>query len=295
MPPRILSGILLVLSLLAATDRLSAQVVRDQIPEVEEGIGVDPKLGAVLDGTLHFRDPENNHIELGTLFDGKQPLILSFNYSSCPKICSVQLENLTRALRDLDFTVGEDFRVLSVSIDPNEQTSRAGATRDKFTAMYRLASSRPRPESSRGWHFLTGEEKEIRALAAEAGVRYRYIARQKLFSHPPVLILVSPEGKIVRYLYGMDVRADTLQKALVEAAAGQIGSPVYFLTYLTGCYVFDETTGRYTMQSMFLMRVAGVVTVLGLTAGLAPYFVFRRKKAPAGVGGSPLPAGPPVP
>lgn len=283
---------LLGLSLNAALAGGMVQVAGKDVPAAEQGIGVDAQLGAELDPQIWFRDPENNHLELGTLFDGKQPLVLSFNYSDCPKLCSVQLENLTKALRELDFEVGKDFRVVSVSIDPNEQMSRAGQTRDKFTTMYRLASSRSRAEGHEGWHFLTGEDEQIRKLAAECGVRYKYIPQQKLFSHPPVLILVSPEGKIVRYLYGLDVEAPTLKTALVEAAAGKIGSPIYFLTYLTGCYLFDETTGRYSMQWMNLMRATGALTVVGLVIGLAPYLLWKSR--PGVVAGKDQPSAAPV-
>jgi protein SCO1/2 len=256
---------------------LWAQLGKDGVPAAEEGIGVESRLGESLDGGLGFHDAANNFIELGSLFDGRRPLILSFNYSNCPKLCSVQLQNLTQALRQVDFTVGKEFQVVSVSIDPNEQSARAAETKDKFTTMY------ARPGTEDGWHFLTGEDATIRALAAQAGVKYKYLPDQKLFSHPPVLILVSPEGKLVRYLYGLDVKADTLKLALVEAAAGKIGSPVYFLTYITGCYAYNDMSGQYTMQAMSLMRLGGLVTIAGLVIGIVPYLFWRgRSRLPAG-------------
>lgn len=279
----LLIGIVLTAAVLRPVS--AAQLARTDVPPEEEGIGVDPRMGEMLDGGLLFHDSENRAVELGSLFDGKRPVILSFNYSNCPKLCSVLLQNLTQALREVEFSAGKDYRVVSVSIDPNEQTPRARATRQKYLDMYN------RPGSEEGWTFLLGDDRTVHELAAQAGVRYKYLPEQKLFSHPPVLILVSPDGKLVRYLFGMDVRADTLQGALVEAAAGKIGSPVYFLTYLTGCYVYNDTTGRYTMPAMFLMRAAGVVTIIGLALGTIPWLWPRRNSRVSGPGnGSDAPA-----
>jgi protein SCO1 len=270
---RLLSKLLPLLTglLIASPVALIAQLGKDGLPAAEEGIGVESRLGESLDGALSFHDSANNYIELGALFDGRRPVILSFNYSNCPKLCSVQLQNLTQALRQVDFAVGKDFQIVSVSIDPNEQSSRSAETKAKFTTMYNRAGT------ENGWHFLTGEDAMIRALAAQAGVKYKYLPDQKQFSHPPVLILVSPEGKLVRYLYGLDVKAETLQLALVEAAAGRIGSPVYFLTYITGCYEYNDMSGKYTMQAMTLMRLGGLVTIAGLVIGIGPWLLWRSR------------------
>lgn len=257
--------------LIASPAVLAAQLGKDGLPAAEEGIGVESRLGESLDGGLGFHDEANHFIEFGSLFDGRRPVILSFNYSNCPKLCSVQLQNLTQALRQVDFSAGKDFQVVSVSIDPNEQTARAAETKAKFTTMYN------RPGTEDGWHFLTGEDETIRALAAQAGVKYKYLPDQKQFSHPPVLILVSPEGKLVRYLYGLDVKADTLKPALVEAAAGKIGSPVYFALYLTGCYQYNDMSGKYSMPAMNLMRLGGLVTIAGLVIGIGPYLFWRGR------------------
>lgn len=265
--------------LLATTASGMAQIASKQLPPVAEGIGVDSKLGVVIEGSIHFKDTDNNVVELGTLFDGSKSTILSFNYSDCPKLCSVQLDMLTRALREISFSVGQEFQIVSVSIDPNEQTTRARATREKFKEIYDRKSGFDRPESGGGWHFLTGDEKEILELAKQCGVRYRYIPEQKLFSHPPVLILVSPQGKIVRYLYGLDVQPATIKQALVETAEGKIGSPIEFLSYFAGCYQWDEMTGKYTFASINLMRIGGLITIIGLAVGLVPYLFFKRRPA----------------
>jgi protein SCO1 len=265
--------------LLATTASGIAQVPGKELPDVAQGIGVDSKLGTVIDGSIKFTDTDNNVVELGTLFDGSKSTILSFNYSDCPKLCSAQLDMLTRALREISFSVGQEFQIISVSIDPNEQSSRARETREKFREIYDRKSGFDRPDSAGGWHFLTGEESQIRKLADQCGVRYKYIPEQKLFSHPPILILVSPEGKIVRYLYGLDVQAATMKQALIETSEGKIGSPIEFLSYFAGCYRYDEMSGKYTVASISLMRIGGLITILVLFAGLAPYLFFKRRPA----------------
>lgn len=243
-------------------------------PKVSEGIGVDDHIGQFVSGDQSFNDHNNNHVRFGHFFEGEQPVMLSFNYSNCPKLCSVQLQNMTSCLREVDFEIGKDFQLVSVSIDPNEQTSRARDTREKFMGQYN------RPESESGWHFLTGDRDDIVSLADECGFRYKYVREQKLFSHPPVFILLSPKGKIVRYIHGLDYDPVTMRRALIESAEGKIGSAINQLAYGLGCFVFDETTGKYTMQAMTIMRIGGGLTAGLLVLFLAPYWFFSsRNKA----------------
>lgn len=245
-------------------------------PAALDGTGVEYRLGQSLTPHIAFRDEANNHVTMGQYFDGRRPILLSFNYSNCPAQCSVQLEKITMALRQIDFEVGRDLQVISVSLDPNEQSSRARETRDKYVQLYN------RPGSELGWHFLTGENSQIQRLANECGIRYKYIPSQKLFSHPPVFLLISPQGQIVRYIEGFDYISSTVKLALVDAAAGKIGSPLIFLTYVAGCFVYDDTTGQYTLAAMGIMRLAGGLTVLALLVGLVPYWFFRSRKNTAG-------------
>ena len=242
-------------------------------PEALKDTGIEYKLGVLLDPTIPFRDEDNNAVAIGEYFDGKRPVLLSFNYSNCPGQCSVQLEKITMALRQIDFEAGKDFQIVSVSIDPNEQSSRARQTKEKYTKLYN------RTGSEAGWHFLTGQKENIKKLADQCGVKYKYIPHQKLFSHPPVFLLISPDGKIVRYIEGFDYISGTVKLALVDAAAGKIGSPLIFLTYVAGCFVYDETTGKYTMAAVGIMRLAGAATVIGLLVLLVPYWISSKRRA----------------
>ncbi len=248
---------------------VSAQLA-NKIPVEEEGTGVEERLGDFIDLDIPFHDEMNDFVKIGKFFDGKRPVILSFNYSNCPKLCSVQLEKMAEALARIDLFVDRDFHVVSVSIDPNEQASRSREFKERFTLVYGM------PEYDEGWHFLTGAETDIKALASQCGVTYKYIPEQKLFSHPPVFLLLSPDGKIVRYIFGLDYEPITVKRALVEAADGKIGSTINRLTFLTGCYLYNDSTGKYTMQAMAIMRIGGLLTILGLSIGLMPYWFLRR-------------------
>lgn len=239
-------------------------------PDVGKNIGVRPKEGDFIPGDITFYDEENRFVEIGRYFDGKQPVMLSFNYSNCPKLCSVQLENMTSALLRVGFKVDEDFQIVSISIDPNEQTSRSKKTKEKYTQQYN------QPGTEDGWHFLTGKKANIKRLTDVCGFEFKYVPAQKLFSHPPLFILVSPEGKIVRYIHGLDYDPNTIEQALIESAAGKIGSPINILNYGLGCFLYDQSTGKYSFQAMALMRIGALITVVVLTIGLVPYWFIRR-------------------
>ncbi len=259
---------LTVAVLLVTGSNCAGQVKTGEIPDAEKGTGVDENLGDVIDLGIYFRDDEDRKVKIGDYFDGEQPVILSFNYSNCPKLCSVQLENMAMSLRKIDFKVQRDFQVISVSIDPLEQVSRARESKAKFVTVYGDDSS------ADGWHFLTGSRDSIEVLADTCGFRYKYIPHQKLYSHPPVFILLSPEGKIVRYIHGLDYEPVTIKRALVEAAEGKIGSSINRFTYITGCFLYDESTGKYTAHAMGIMRIAGAITAILILLALVPYWFF---------------------
>ena len=246
---------------------------RNKKPEVSENIGVDSMTGDMIPMSLQFRDTDGVLTELGSLFDGKQPVMLSFNYSDCPKLCSTQLQNMTQTLRAVKkkFKVNDHFQMISISIDPNEQTVRLRETENKYIKQYN------EPGTEDGWHFMTGKQAEIKKLADACGFRYRYIARQKYYSHPPVFILISPEGKIVRYIHGLNYEVATIEQALIESAEGKIGSPINWLSYGLGCYVYDESSGQYNFQSMMIMKIGAAITVIALLVTLVPYWLFSSK------------------
>lgn len=242
-----------------------------RVPDALVDIGVDDSNnGNVLEFNTAFRDHKNSLVRIGDLFDGTKPVIMSFNYSDCPKLCSVQLENMVDTLSQIDLKIGTDFRMVSISIDPKETTQRAQQSLEIYTKRYNLSEARL------GFHFLVGEESSIKQLTDEVGFKFKYIDRQKRFSHPPLFVIVSPKGKLVRYIHGLDYDPATMKLALVEAAEGRIGSPLNYASYGLGCFVFDEKAGKYTFQAMALMRGGALLTILALAFTLVPYWLLNK-------------------
>ncbi len=256
--------VFLHLSLGSVMAQMHQQWVDDQ-----DGVGVDERAGIQLPLDLWFTDDQGDRRQLFDLFDGTRPVMLSLNYSDCPMLCSVQFNNLTNTLKGMGFRPDTDFQIVSISLDPSETPARARETKNKYVALYN------RPETAKGWHFLVGAPVEIRKVADTIGFKYKRIPNGH-FVHPPLIVLCSPGGKIVRYIHGLEVEAGVLDQALIEAAQGKIGSPIN--RFLFACYQFNSETGHYSPNAVFLMKFGGAVTVIALVAGLLPYWVRRSGK-----------------
>jgi protein SCO1/2 len=231
-------------------------------------VGIDEKLGAQLPGELTFRDANGRTVRFSELFDGQRPVLLSLNYSDCPMLCRVQLDGLVQGLRELAWTTGEEFSVVSVSIDPLETPQRARETLQRYVNEY------GRPGGGAGWQFLVGDAANIRQLADTVGFRYKYIPETKEYSHAAAVMVCTPEGTLSRYLYGVAFDEQTLRLALVEAGEGKIGSTLdQILLY---CFHYDAEKGRYGPTARFVMQLAAGATVLGLTAALLPVWLRRH-------------------
>ncbi len=230
-------------------------------------VGIDQKLGASVPLDLAFRDEEGRAVRLGTYF-GEKPVILSLVYYECPMLCTLILNGLVRSLRALSFTAGKEFTVLTVSFDPREGSELAAAKKQAYMRVY------GRPEAERGWHFLTGEEAAIRRLTEAVGFRYAFDSETGQFAHASGIMVLTPQGRIARYFYGIEYAPRDLRLGLVEAAQGKIGSPVdQILLY---CYHYDPKVGRYSLIVMNVLRLAGVATVLVLGGFLV--VMFRRDR-----------------
>ncbi len=256
------------------SSEVTAQIAREEPPKVAQDIGVDQKLGDVVPLDLSFNDENNNFVKLRKFFSGTKPVLLSFNYSDCPKLCSIQLQNLAMALQDIRLVPGKDFELVIVSIDPLEQSFRALELKQTYLALY------GKLDSADGWHVLTGKFDSIQQLTNACGYRYKYVSEQKIYSHKAAFIFCSPDGTIARYLDGLDGDLRfKLDKALIEAGEGKVGSLLDRVLYFSGCYVFDEHQGRYTVAVMNIMRMGGAFTVLTLAIWLIPSWVRMRKHA----------------
>lgn len=220
-----------------------------------------------------FKDDRGQVVDLRDYFDGEMPVILSLNYSDCPMLCQQQLNGLVAVLKELNSNAGQDYRVVSISIDPRETVARARQTKEKYFREYGRAGT------GNGWNFLVGDIGQITRVAEATGFQYRYVPEQKEYAHAAVLMLCTPQGKISRYLYGIEYDPQTIRLSLVEASEGKIGSPMEQL--LLFCFMYDETAGKYGPQAFRIMQLGGMTTVVCLLIGLVPYWLQKRKKSRA--------------
>ncbi len=245
-------------------------------PERLTAVNLDERLGESVPLDVPFTESTGQEVTLRDYLDGQQPVVLTFNYANCPMLCSLQLARFTESLKQLDRTVGEDFRVVTVSIDPEETPEQAAENKARYLKNY----ARPRGEGE--WHFVVGPQKSTRQLAAAVGFSYDYNEARQEWLHPAVVTLLTPDGRISRYLYGVQYHPETLNLAIVEASEGKIGSVVDRL--ILYCFHYDETEGRYAPVAMNIMRVgAGSVAVV-LGTFLALYWLAearRRRNSPA--------------
>ena len=250
----------------------TAQVVTDRPPELA-GVGIVENRGIVLPLATEFVDSNSKVVRLGDFFDGERPVILSFNYASCPMLCKLQLNGLIEGLRELAPTAGEEFRVVSISIDPSETPQQAAAARQQHLNAY------GRGDSGDGWTFLTGKPENIRAAAAAAGFEYKYIRKTGEYSHAVGVMVCTPEGTLSQYLYGVMFDERTLRLSLADASSGRMGSALDQLLLI--CFRYDRSTGKYTPVARNIMRVGALSTVFALTVCVAPFWFqsLRRKSA----------------
>jgi protein SCO1 len=233
---------------------------------VVSDVGFDQKLGVQLPLGLPFRDESGRDLHLGDLF-GRRPVILVPVYYGCPMLCNQLLNGLTRSLKPVSLNPGKDFDVVAFSINPVETPELAGLKRAAYLQQY------DRVGTETGWHFLTGSDASIAALTRAIGFRYTYNPATKLYAHAAGVVIVTPDGRLARYFYGIDFPPKELQTELVQAHAGRIGTPIGRLLLL--CYDYDAATGKYTLSILRLIRVLGTATAVALGGFL--FVMFRRE------------------
>jgi protein SCO1/2 len=247
--------------------RVAPRTTASSVPAPLREIGFDQHLNQQIPLDVRFRDETGRTVPLRTYF-GAKPVVLAFVYYSCPMLCSQVLGSLTNTLRTLSLEPARDFEMVVISFDPRETPGLAAGKKAEYLARY------GRPEAEAGWHFLTGDETSIRQATQAAGFRYVWDESTKQFAHPAGIIVVTPDGRPARYLFGVEYGPRDLRLALVEASSGQVGSAVDAL--LLYCYHYDPMTGRYGLVIMRLLRIAGVGTVLAL--GLFIITAVRRER-----------------
>jgi protein SCO1 len=232
------------------------------LPTALRDVRIEQKLDQQLPLDLVFRDESGQQVKLGQYF-GQKPVVLAFVYYECPMLCTQVLNGMVTSFRVLPFQIGKEFDVVTVSFDPRE-TNVLAAAKKKVYVDY--LPEKMRSDASSGWHFLTGDQANIEKLTDAVGFHYRYDEDTKQFAHASGIMLTTPAGKLSRYFYGVDYAARDLRLGLIESSANKIGSPVDQL--LLYCYHYDPATGKYGAAVMKVMRVAGVITMLGIVAML---------------------------
>ena len=241
----------------------------EPLPVEARGVDVKKKFGAQVGESHQFVDHTGKRVRLGDYFDGKRPVLLTLNWYGCKTLCSTQLNELLRALKGFEWTAGEDYRILTVSIDPSEGVALAAGKRET----YLKALGRGQDVD---WSFLTGTKDQIDALAADVGYTYNYDKRQEQYVHTTVLYVLTPAGKISHYLFGLSYAPRDFKLALMEASRGRIGNT--FDKVLLSCFHYDSSTGRYTAGAMDIMRFFGILTVLIFGCFLMVYWLLDRRK-----------------
>ena len=240
------------------------------VPKEAQAIGVDPMIGDRFPTNLTFVNSKGENVELSKIIDDKVPVFVTLNYSNCPGLCIAQLGNLVKTINEVEgLTLGKDFRMISISIDPSETNERLATTKERYTS---LLDDR---HSADGWHFLRGSQASINAVAKSTGFRYKYDPVSGQFSHAAVAIGVSPNGVITRYLYDLALDGATMRLALIETSQGKLGTIGDQL--LLWCYHFDSEANQYTATARRIMSIgAGLFVILGLAVSL-PFWLTRRR------------------
>jgi len=247
-----------------------------QIPAALREIGFEQRLDQRVPLDIEFRDERGAAVQLGDYF-GKRPVVLVFAYYDCPMLCTQVIRGLASALGVLSLQPGTDFEIVTVSFNPADTAATAAAKKAMYLERY------TRDGAAGAWHFLTGDPPAIAQLTKAAGFRYAWDADTKQFAHPSGIIVLTADGRLARYLFGIEYGPRDLRYAIVEASEGRVGNAADAL--LLYCYHYDPTTGRYALVIMRVIRLAGVATVLAL--GTFIFVMIRRERTRGSMGRTP--------
>lgn len=259
--------------MLGACSTLRAQAVpgntapaASAMPAVLRNVGFEPPLNGSVPLDLPFRDETGRSVQLRQYF-GQKPVVLAFVYYGCPMLCDQVEQGVVGVLRMLSFNPGRDYEVVFVSFDSRETPEMAAEKKKKALAHFR------RPETDSGWHFLTGSKESIEAATKAANFRFSFDAKNNLFAHASGVLLLTPDGHISRYFYGIEYPGRDMRLGLVDASAGKIGSPIDHV--LLFCYHYDPAAAVYSASILKIIRLAGVLTILCLVGGI---LISRRRE-----------------
>lgn len=237
-------------------------VTGHDLPKDLENVGVKENLGSQLDLDLQFTNEFGHVVPLRSYFNTHKPVLMAMVYYTCPSLCNYHLNGLTEAMKELHWTTGTDFELVAVSMNASETPAVAGKKKHNYLELY------GRPNGEKGWHFLVGSQANVQRLADQLGFQFRWLEDKQQYAHASVAYVVTPEGKISRYLHGIQIDPKTLKLSLLEASNGKIGS--FFEQAVMFCFQFDPQKNKYTLAAWNIMRLGAFVMILLLAIFLVP-------------------------
>jgi protein SCO1/2 len=265
-------AVLALASLFAGSVSVSAQTVpggvgaaSNGLPPALRNVGFEPPLNGQLPLATHFKDEVGREVALSDYFHGK-PVVLALVYYGCPMLCNQVEQGVVGSLKMLSFNPGTDYEVVFVSFDSRESADMAAQKKTAALGHFQ------RPQTAGGWHFLTGTQDSIDAVTQAANFRYSFDAKTNIFAHASGILLLTPDGRISRYFYGVEYPSRDMRLGLVDASAGKIGNPIDHL--LLYCFQYDPSTARYSATILRIIRIGGLFTIFTIVAGI---LIFRRR------------------
>lgn len=265
-----------------------AQNINHELPEVFKGVDLVSHLGETIPLDLQFTGPDGKRVPLSKYFNKGKPVVIALVYFRCPMTCPLVLDRLQFGLNGLSYIAGADFNTLVISFDPTETAAAAAEQKMLYLGGYTKPVTQVVKD---GWEFLVSPDSSASMLARSVGFQYKFIPDTSQYSHPTALVVLTPEGKVARYISGLDYTSQDLRLALLEASEGKIAKTMgdFFLHF---CYRYDATTGRYTVHAWTIMRVGAILTALSLgtlITGLRASERLKRHRRAAALRSTALP------
>ncbi len=249
----------------------SSAPAAEDAPEELEGIDLVDHAGDTIPLDVMLTDEDGQPVRLGDYFEDGKPVIVQLVYYNCPMLCTLVLNGYVDGAKPLDWTPGKDYTVVTVSFDPKDTPELAKLKKKNYI------ESLDKPGAADGWHFMVGEEAEVRRLADALGFGYRYMPERKQFAHAAGIFVLTPDGTISRTLYGIEFPSKDLKLSLIEASEGRLGSPVDKLVLY--CFQYDPETHKYALAAINVMKLGGLLTVVVLGSFLAVHWGRERRRS----------------
>ena len=261
--------IILALAFFADIEPANAQVVRDSVPELMN-IDIVEHLGDKLPLDLQFVDDRGQPVMLGDYFGKDKPVLLTLGYYECPMLCNLVFNGVSDGIKQLGWLPGEKYEIISVSIDSTETAELAAAKKANYIKAMEM------PGAEKGWHFLVGNQSQAKTLADAIGFKYYYVTERDEFAHAAAAYLISPEGVITRYLYGIQYTGRDLKLGLLEASDGKIGTTLDRI--ILYCFHYDSEANGYVLMAQNVMKLGGLVSVVLLGVFVGTLWIIDRRK-----------------